>query len=142
MNIIDDYKMTARKTSLPRQEKIVWFTRGSNIHVPILTLRQAQKVNTIVHSLITGPWKLKSCSKSFGVKPEAAKKLKRGSVILTRFASLIRSGNFWRKRDVILAPLFSRHLAWPALQLPEICHLPVTGLSMEEGERAKLCDNA
>ena len=29
-----------------------------------------------------------------------------GSVILIRFASLIRSGNFWRKRDVILAPLF------------------------------------
>ena len=35
--------------------------------------------------------------------------LEAGSVILTSFVSLIRTGNFLRDHDVILAPLFSRH---------------------------------
>ena len=69
----------------------------------------------VVHSLITGPWKLKSCSKSsFGVKSVGIKKQKLGSVIFTRFVSLICAGIFWHERDVILAPLFSRHLAGTA----------------------------
>ena len=72
-------------------------------------------MNTIVHSLITGPWKLKSwLNSSFGVKSAAVKLLKQASVILTCFVSLTRMGNFLRDRDVILAPLFSRHLAGPA----------------------------
>ena len=67
---------------------------------------------TIVHSFITGPCKLKSCWKSsFSVKSAGIKKQKLGSVILTRLVSLICAGNFWRERDVILAPLFSLHLA-------------------------------
>ena len=41
------------------------------------------------------------------------KLLKQAGVILTRFVSLTRTGNFLRDRDVILAPLFSRHLAGP-----------------------------
>ena len=73
------------------------------------------RIETIVHSLITGPWKLKSRSKSsFGLKSAAVKLLKQGSVILTRFVSLTRTGNLLRDRDVILAPLFSRHFNEPA----------------------------
>ena len=53
-------------------------------------------VLVIVHSLITGPWKLKSRSKSsFGFKSAAVKLLKQGSVILTSFVSLTRTGNFY-----------------------------------------------
>ena len=69
----------------------------------------------IVHSLITGPWKLKSWSKSsLGLKSAAVKLLKQGSVILTSFVSLTSTGNFLRDHDVILAPLFSRHFNGPA----------------------------
>ena len=48
------------------------------------------------------------------VKLTAVKLLKQASVILTCFVSLTRMGNFLRAHDVILALLFSRHLAGPA----------------------------
>ena len=94
---------------------------------PIATFGIERYFNYIVHSLITGPWKLKSCSKLyFGLKSAAVKLLKQGSVILTLFFfSLTSTGNFLRDRDVILAPLFSPHLAGPAKKR-ERGHLSVT----------------
>ena len=55
------------------------------------------------------------CENSFDTEARDRREmLTHGSVILTRFASLICTGNFLRKRDVILVPFFSRHLAVPA----------------------------
>ena len=90
-------------------------------------LSNIYKFSTTVHSLITGPWKLKSCSKlSFGLKSAAFQLLKQGSVIFTRFVSLTRTEIFLSERDVIWMPLFSRHLAGPAQKLRERGHLSVT----------------
>ena len=77
--------------------------------------KQSGEAQNRDYKFITGPWKLKSWSKSsFGLKSAAVKLLKQGSVIFTRFVSLTRTGNLLRDRDVILAPLFSRHFNGPA----------------------------
>ena len=102
---------------------------------------------TIVHSLtsITGPWKLKSCSKSsFGAKSAGIKKQKLGSVILTRFVSLIYAGNFWREHDAILAPLFfapfGRDSVRLAREMSLVCHSRTWQKAGQNFDT--LCDNA